>query len=191
MTKLYKRPCPKCCGKKVFPEFFSTFGGVCFKCGGLGYYHVKTDPAILDARNAKAKAKRDAKEAKRAKIYTEIQLIRRLRNNVRQHAWKLQRRLEHNAAEPIVDGKQVITGDVLSIKWQESDYGYTLKMLVKDERGFKVYGTAPKAIKDSVDDYDDLLDKKVTFSAMVSASRDDEKFGFYYRPSKASVALAS
>lgn len=188
MTKLYKRPCLKCNGAKIFPEYASVFGGKCFQCGGAGYYTVKTDPAILDARNAKARAKRDAEATKRAKIYTEIELIRRLRNNVRQHSWKLQSRLERNAAEPIVDGKQVITGDVISIKWQESDYGYTLKMLVKDERGFKVYGTAPKAIKDSVDDYDDLLDKKVTFSAVVSASRDDEKFGFYYKPTKAAIA---
>lgn len=84
-------------------------------------------------------------------------------------------------AKPVVAGNGiVIRGTVLAKKWQDSHYGETLKMLVKDDRGFKVWGTVPSAV--SIERGD-----KVAFTANVEASKDDETFGFFKRPRKAEV----
>ena len=84
-------------------------------------------------------------------------------------------------AKPVIVGKGiVITGIVLAQKWQESHYGDTLKMLVKDDRGFKVYGTVPSALDCERGD-------KVVFTANVEASKDDETFGFFKRPRASKV----
>lgn len=79
---------------------------------------------------------------------------------------------------PVVEGRIVITGEVLSVKWQDSDYGGSLKMLVKDDRNFKVWGTVPSSIEVE-------RGNRVTFTATVEQSKDDETFGFFKRPSKA------
>ena len=77
------------------------------------------------------------------------------------------------------EGKQVIEGTVLSVKYKES-FGYSvLKVLVKDKRGYKVWGTLPKAIEDA--DKGEVI----TFTANVKPSDDDPKFGFFKQPSKA------
>lgn len=78
-------------------------------------------------------------------------------------------------------GEVVITGTVISTKWQESPYygrSGTLKMLVQDDRGFKVYGTAPSSLDAK------LQGERVTFTATVTPSQNDPNFGFYSRPKK-------
>lgn len=86
------------------------------------------------------------------------------------------------AAEPeataVIEGRIKITGKVVTIKWQDSAYGGSLKMLVLDDRGFKVWGTVPSAL-------DAERGQMVAFTATVKASGDDETFGFYKRPSGA------
>ena len=80
-------------------------------------------------------------------------------------------------------GEVVITGTIISTKWQESYYygsSGTLKMLVQDDRGFKVYGTVPRSLEG------DLQGERVTFIATVTPSENDPNFGFYSRPKKAS-----
>lgn len=84
------------------------------------------------------------------------------------------------APAPVVEGRIVIEGRVLSTKWVDNDFGGCVKMLVLDDRGFKVYGTRPGSL--SVEKGD-----RVRFTATVKASRDDEAFGFYSRPTKAEV----
>lgn len=98
------------------------------------------------------------------------------------------RRAEEQAAKeageieavPADAGRIVITGEVVSLKTVESDFGLQFKMLVRDDRGFKVYGTEPSSINPAKGD-------RVTFTARVERSRDDEFFGFYSRPTKAAV----
>jgi hypothetical protein len=85
---------------------------------------------------------------------------------------------ELDAAEPCPTGRVAITGEILAIKLQESYYGDTWKMLVKDDRGFKVWGSIPSSLHAS-------RGARVTFMAAVEPSRDDDKFGFYKRPTKA------
>lgn len=88
-------------------------------------------------------------------------------------------RIEAENASPVVEGRIVVEGQVLATRWQESDYGATKKMLVRDDRGFKVWGTVPSAILDIE------REDRVRFTATVEQSNDDETFGFYKRPSKA------
>lgn len=67
---------------------------------------------------------------------------------------KAEREAEHEAkiaaeretAADCPNGRVEINGEVLMTKYVESMYGETLKMLVKDNRGFKVWGTVPSAL---------------------------------------------
>ena len=77
----------------------------------------------------------------------------------------------------------IVEGKVLTTKWQESDYGDTLKMLVEvelDGHTFKVWGSVPRAIDPERGDH-------VRFTANFERSGDDQSFGFFKRPRKAEV----
>lgn len=84
-------------------------------------------------------------------------------------------------------GRVTITGTVVSVKEIEDtftpNYGgrafYIYKMLVKDDRGFKVYGTLPGCFGRAIQGY------RVSFSAQVEPSTKDPFFGTYKRPTKA------
>ena len=95
-------------------------------------------------------------------------------------------RAAREAAEELIDredapeGRVTVRGVVLSTKWVDSDFGSTEKMLVQDERGFKVWGTVPSSIEVTRDDV-------VEFVATLTRSNDDAKFAFAKRPSKAVV----
>jgi hypothetical protein len=93
-----------------------------------------------------------------------------------------ERKAEAATATPVVEGRQTITGTVVRTKWDFGPYGEALKMLVLDDRGFKVWGTVPASILS-----DDLVaDVRVRFDATVKAGRENG-FGFYSRPTKAEV----
>jgi len=96
-------------------------------------------------------------------------------------------RMEREAAmdkNPCPTGRGQITGEILSRKWKDTDFGPSLKMLVLDDRGFKVYGSVPSRL--SGDDGVQRGDR-ITFTAEVSQSNDDEFFGFFKRPTKAEI----
>ena len=109
-------------------------------------------------------------------------------NIAKKAEWAAKSVAENANAEPIVNGKQVITGEVLTVKNQEGPYGNTFKMLVRDARGFKVWGTVPSALSEACYEAETTVKgSRVTFSATVEASKDDNKFGFYKRPTKAKL----
>ena len=87
----------------------------------------------------------------------------------------------HENGEDAPEGRVVITGTVLSFKWQGSDYGDVLKMLVQDDRGFRVWGSVPASLDDAE------RESRISFTATVSQSDRDTKFGFFKRPTKAVV----
>lgn len=102
-------------------------------------------------------------------------------------------------APPIETGRRAITGTIISTKIKHDEvYGDTLKMLVEEENGNRVYGTCPRSLEDLtfsrigpdnvVTEGIELPGQKVTFTAAVEASRDDEHFGFYKRPASARLA---
>lgn len=125
-------------------------------------------------------------------------------------------RAEQDAlAQPVVTGNGVvIEGKVLSTKYVDSEYGGALKMLVLDDRHFKVWGSVPSAISSvplPEDDEDRRVNAeraakgwdpihtnfrglahgdRVRFTANVEASDDDETFGFFKRPRLAELLEA-
>lgn len=92
-------------------------------------------------------------------------------------------RAAESAANPVVEGRQVITGEVIFAKEVENDYGFSVKMLIKTDKGFKVYGTVPSAMLET-STVEEIKGRRVTLTATVSASQDDPGFGFYSRPTK-------
>lgn len=96
---------------------------------------------------------------------------------------------------PVVEGKGVeVEGEVLSAKVRENDWGVEYKMLVRDDRGFKVWGTVPTSIIEAMDataKIGSLKGSRVYFVANVKASDDDPTFGFAKRPRKAALLQAA
>lgn len=96
-------------------------------------------------------------------------------------------------------GTVTLEGEILTTKWQDSDYGSTLKMLVKvetDAGAFKVWGSVPRALQghyETVDGRHGVLVGEagrgdvVTFTATVERSHDDPAFGFFKRPRGARI----
>lgn len=88
-------------------------------------------------------------------------------------------------------GKVTVTGEILSVKTQETMYGSSLKMIVKTEAGWKLWVTVPTSILSyrlsSVGGGDNLPGKTVTLTATVTPSDRDPKFAFGKRPSKAKL----
>jgi hypothetical protein len=97
---------------------------------------------------------------------------------------------EHAKAEkamraiPVPEGREKVEGVVISTKWVRGSYGDTHKMLVEDDRGFRIFGTVPNAI------WDVERGARVRFVATMERSRNDEKFGFFKRPAKAEAEEA-
>lgn len=87
-------------------------------------------------------------------------------------------KLEHDTAANCPTGRVTIVGTVLGIRVDETDFGLVTKMLVKDDSGFKVWGT-----KISCADKGD----RISFSGDVTPSKDDAKFGFFKRPTKGKI----
>src|SRR4029077_290947 len=102
-----------------------------------------------------------------------------------------QRQLEKENAQPCPIGRVSISGTVLSTKYQASDFGNILKMLVKAEEGYLVFGSVPASIStiDEKGGGQRLLKHgdKVMFTALVTPSKDDTKFGFFKILTKASL----
>lgn len=87
------------------------------------------------------------------------------------------------AAVEVPEGKYEITGEIVALKYEPNPFGYgsVPKMTVKDERGFKVYGTAPAAL--FKDENAELEGRKVAFTATMKPGRE-KGFGFFSGPSK-------
>lgn len=102
-----------------------------------------------------------------------------------------ERRARDDAAKPLPEftGRVQITGTVRKLKTVVYDsysrYGAprtSLKMLVQHGDGWKVYGTVPDVLRPTITE-----GNVVTFFAKVERSRDDDKFGFFSRPSKPAI----
>lgn len=104
----------------------------------------------------------------------QVALVFKLQREAAERA--VERAEQEAKATPVVEGKGVVvTGKVLTTKWQQGYYDSVLKMLVLDDRGFKVWGTVPSALEVERQD-------RVSFTANIEVSDDDETFGFFKRP---------
>lgn len=121
-------------------------------------------------------------------------------------------RAARKAAEPepqpipadVLTGRAQIAGTILSLKWKDDPYGGRFVTTIRDDRGFKVWGNATDPIlaaaypqagegwaahDESQGAFIAYRIRKgtlirVAFTAAVTASNDDETFGFFKRPTK-------
>lgn len=197
--------CTRCDGSGFIPYYAGIYGGECFECDGgrksfpaIGTRnattiaeaqagHVKALKA-RDRAHAKAAAKRDERAAERAAHQQANAVAERERADAKAAA----EAAALAALTDVIPGRQVITGTVLGTKVVESSFGYrtttVTKMIVLDDRGFKVYGTAPYTLAAATDagTYAALRGLRVSFAAAVVAG-SDFGFGFFTRPTKAAL----
>ena len=127
-----------------------------------------------------SKCPEDICEAIREKLIGDLVRLQKYAQE-QQQSEREKRDAAHEAGEDAPEGRIVITGIVLAFKLQSSQFGDTLKMLVQDDRGFRVWGSVPKSLDDAE------RENRITFTATVTASDRDAKFGFFKRPTKAEI----
>ena len=176
----YIEACPKCQDPRGHIYYYAhVANGVCFKCGGSGLWEYKTSPEVRAAARAKSEAKREVAQVKRMAEAA----VKEAARAERQAKWEAEKAAKHAAAAAIEPGKQEIIGTVVGLKEVEG-FGYgewVTKMIVESEMGWKVYGTMPASLYGE----ETIKGCKVSFNATVQVSNDDEKFGFFKRPTKA------
>ena len=91
---------------------------------------------------------------------------------------------EAQDAAPVPTGRLTFTGTILTVKGQETRFGYVTKLLVKTSDGWKAWGTCPRSIDANKGD-------TITMTASVEPSPNDAKFGFYSRPTGARIVRAA
>lgn len=111
----------------------------------------------------------------------QVRFLLKLRRQVEENKTRqAERQAERAEAADCPEGRVEIVGEVLKTEWRDNDWGGKLVQTVKSDEGFLVWGTVPSSV--SVERGD-----RVRFTAQVSPSDDDPKFGFYKRPTKAEV----
>jgi len=80
---------------------------------------------------------------------------------------------------PVTDERITVKGTVLSVKEQDGLYGLEIKITVKSEDGWVIYGNAPMSARNHV-----KPGCKVEFNCRPKVSTKDEKFGFFSRPTQ-------
>lgn len=111
--------------------------------------------------------------------------------------WIAKAAAERADAPDLPEGRVEITGVIVGEKVVDSDFGQVRKITVKDDKGYVVYGTLPAKVEEAIIDdfyetvYDNDKDAKIVFvgrrlqfTAALTPSKDDAKFGFYKRPTK-------
>lgn len=108
-------------------------------------------------------------------------------NTVEQRIAELEakREAERAAGTAAPEGRTVVTGEIVSTKMQDGNFGTQFKMLVKADDGYKVWSVIPRQLwaQDGVT-IENLKGKRVEFVATLKRSDDDETFAFGSRPAK-------
>lgn len=126
----------------------------------------------------------------------QIALVKKL---WREAARKEEKQAERIAAiDPVVEGRRTVEGTIVSVKTREGRWGTTLKMLVEEPTGARVWGTLPAALAHAEirvaidgDEHTEFVGvnhgDRVRFVATVDRSDDDPTFGFFKRPTNAEM----
>ena len=144
------------------------------------------NPKLVEARDSENGFVQDVigKLEKNGEL-TERQIAAVIKAVERDAEWEAKKAAEQKkmeSAKPAPTGRVEITGEILSIKSQETMFGSTLKMIVKTDDGWKLWTTVPTSIMGTDEG---LNGKHLTLTVTVTPSNDDPKFAFGKRPSKA------
>ena len=85
------------------------------------------------------------------------------------------------APVPVTDARILVEGDILTVKTVETAYGTTDKCLIKTSAGWKLWLTLPSAVCSA------RRGDRIALTCTVEPSRDDPKFGFGKRPTRARI----
>lgn len=94
----------------------------------------------------------------------------------RQLAWEA----EKAQAADCPRGRTTVTGVVVKLEERDTEWGVSLKLVIKDERGFAVWMTCPASLSCEKGD-------KVSVTVTLEPSDKDPKFGFGKRPTGGKV----
>ena len=95
--------------------------------------------------------------------------------------------LEYVQVVPVTEDRIQFEGEIIKTKWQDNDFGGSLKMIFEDTRGFKLWGSVPSKIENTYPTDDSMQGLKIKFSATVQLSDNDKCFGYFKRPTKVEV----
>lgn len=131
---------------------------------------------------------------------TESQEVAMRKVMARAEKREAERTAEWEAAADCPQGRVQVVGTIISTDIRETSFGDQWKMLVRDDSGFKVWGSIPsKLFVTEVDEHGcecnwrsghSMKGERVSFTAAVEPSEDDQKFGFFKRPTKAKIEAA-
>lgn len=104
------------------------------------------------------------------------------------------------APVPVTDKRIRIEGVITTVRNVDSDWGTTTKIRVETDEGWACWGTLPKGCEggslwneDGSWKNDDEIEAeagrgdRIAFMARIEVSRDDDKFGFFSRPTKGEI----
>lgn len=101
-------------------------------------------------------------------------------------AAKAKRDTQDAVASPIPTfaGRVRIEGTIVHAVWKATDFGDVLKIIVRHADGWKVWGSAPKAIEVPESE---MIGLAISFDARIKVSSNDPNFGFFSRPTRVTV----
>lgn len=123
-----------------------------------------------------------------------------IRGIEREEQWAARRaqeaaEMEAHGTGPLTSGRRPVTAEIVSVKWKDGMYpGY--KMVVKEADGNKLWGSLPQScdpeLEPSLNDrgvtsYEALIGCVVRFTAAITPSDSDPHFGFFKRPTNATL----
>ena len=97
-------------------------------------------------------------------------------------AHRTDRASDRPPAPAVVEGRQVIRGEVIKVDTRTNQYGTRVVMTVRDDEGRAYWGTVPRDLNTR----EGVHGERVEFTATVEAS-DRKSFGFFKRPAKGRI----
>ena len=188
VKKIWYEDCWKCDGTG------EVYWGVCWACGGRKKRAFKTSPEVRAKRRETARKKREEKAVLR--LEKELARQREITGGLtfaeKREEREAQWAEEKAKAQDVPTGTVNISGEVLKVDLKQTRFGEVLKMTVKDhQNGFVLWGSVPNIY----DDEGQLVcvgkGDHITFTASVTPSEKDAKFGFFKRPRKAVISQVS
>ena len=115
-----------------------------------------------------------------------VSLVNAYRRAVEQEIEKKIER-EQSAPVPVTSERVRVEGTVVKVDWKQG-FGYydsaRKVIIVRDDRGFKVWGSSPKIKQNEGRNLQVEQGDRIAFDAQVTVSDRDETFGFFKRPTK-------
>jgi len=202
--------CPRCGGSGRGPWFQD--GGICYSCHGADtrdsefFLSVrKFAQRVKQQQRAIQKRQQDREARHQAKIESQRNWCEQNGHGRITFAELDEKRAAERAvAEDCPTGRVQVSGEVIKTEVRSSRFGTQYKMTVKTDGGWIAWGSIPsdlqlieETIEHPAGEHGDAWTEtrqrslergeRVTFTATISPSETDSKFGFFKRPASAVV----